>query len=671
MAKAQRMWREDLSRTLILIETDQWISPAMSTRLLYPSQAPAGIPTVSQDPPMTPPIPAPKPAHLSLLTFPRLPPIHSIEASPLDYDSGQQTSQAFAASREARSLYSFTALNSNELSFAANASLIIHSASIGEGWSMACVAATGQVGLCPASYWVYTSGFELSPDLYSGGSWESKAKGEKRASSDLVDEHRESGWEWIRKSVLGGRSLNRFSKFVQSGAEDFILSGSTPTASTSHARLPSNASLSHLVPESEIHHISSGPSWTNKSAIFQTSIGSTKRRGDLGGGEYITYEILSVFPSEENDKDVRIEVSRRYSSFALLCQWLCTKYRALAIEPLPGKASDVNIENRRRDLDSWLRRVVRHPVLRYSEGLIAFLGSDTEEEWKSRSAELMKDSSTPSTFFSQIYHPEFNVDLEDSSTTIERFEKHLQALDISITSLRTLWPSVRARMHENGRADRELAQGFWKMMQEQNAQGVWCWREHCGGELTGLTPRWRAYDKAGCLQLTRGMSGLVQSLTDVANLREEQAGKELMDVQDRLKDLAYPSLLYSSVVDIHKATLGRYSSSTQSIETESELISSRCETILNSTLSEIDHYHDTKTADIRALLSTYLDSEITTHEKILDRLREARTALDAPIGDDVECHVPPCELREQVPLDQPDAHPWDGGVSMLLSRLKL
>lgn len=49
---------------------------------------------------------------------------------------------------------------------------------------------------------------------------------------------------------------------------------------------------------------------------------------------------------------------------------------------------------------------------------------------------------TPYTFRS-IYHPAFNLDLEDASDVIERFENHVGAVGRGVQGLRELWGRVR------------------------------------------------------------------------------------------------------------------------------------------------------------------------------------------------------------------------------------
>lgn len=59
-------------------------------------------------------------------------------------------------------------------------------------------------------------------------------------------------------------------------------------------------------------------------------------------------------------------------------------------------------------------------------------------------------------------------------------------------------------------------------------------------------------------------------------------------------------------------------------------MAARCETVLNTTMAEIETYHTQKVEDFQALTKGYLDDEIAFYEQILDRLKSARWTFDQP-----------------------------------------
>ncbi|ORY88059.1 Phox homologous domain-containing protein [Leucosporidium creatinivorum] len=96
------------------------------------------------------------------------------------------------------------------------------------------------------------------------------------------------------------------------------------------------------------------------------------------GGEYTSYQLTTLFaPSSSSEEESDpITISRRYSTFLTLHSSLTSRYPLLAIPSLPRAAGGWGtksrfepefVERRRRDLERWLNRVGRSPVLRGAE----------------------------------------------------------------------------------------------------------------------------------------------------------------------------------------------------------------------------------------------------------------------------------------------------------------
>jgi sorting nexin-9/18/33 len=118
-------------------------------------------------------------------------------------------------------------------------------------------------------------------------------------------------------------------------------------------------------------------------------------------------------------------------------------------------------------------------------------------------------------------------------------------------------------------------------------------------------------------------------------------------------------------------------------------VAARCETVLNTTMAEIDTYHTQKREDFTELAKDHLDGEIALYEQVLHRLRNARTQFESPrideLGRDGGPRQPSIYERElekpklnAPPLMQPCPHVFDSapmrpvsvaiqeGVGMLL-----
>jgi sorting nexin-9/18/33 len=220
--------------------------------------------------------------------------------------------------------------------------------------------------------------------------------------------------EWLRvlpsfrRSLLGGKSLNRFSSFVTSGAESFVLGGGGDAPApapvhTRHARDATGASMLAGPSEADMYEVDAGPSWKAKVPPFRVLVHSPSKVAGGFAPAYIVYSVTSLFHSDSPDEHehhghvrggsaatvqehehlARITVPRRFSHFVALHAALLRALPGLALPPLPekqyaGRFSADFVEARRGELEHYLARLVRHPVVRYAEVLTAFLSCESD-----------------------------------------------------------------------------------------------------------------------------------------------------------------------------------------------------------------------------------------------------------------------------------------------------
>lgn len=219
---------------------------------------------------------------------------------------------------------------------------------------------------------------------------------------------------------MGGKSINRFSSFVTTGAEEWVLNGTAAdispvspfafhsrqantTVDTSDASPEDEEEAERIeaAREADQHYVESGPTWKTKLPEFQILVHSPSKRSSTLSGSYTVYTVTSVFsaptPDIINDTEdgedgeepavssspKRISVHRRFSHFVFLHTALTKRLPGIALPPLPekqyaGRFSEEFVEARRGDLERYLNRIVRHPIARYAEVVNFFLSCDSE-----------------------------------------------------------------------------------------------------------------------------------------------------------------------------------------------------------------------------------------------------------------------------------------------------
>ena len=206
----------------------------------------------------------------------------------------------------------------------------------------------------------------------------------------------------LRQGLFGGKSLNRFSSFVTSGAEAYVLNGTTsskpdvpppsikhmfeasdgeesaPRTCDGHGRATTETTDATHASEADKHFVDAGPSWRQKVPPFRVLVHSPSKRTSTLSGGYIVYSVTSLFhtpisePSDAESVDSvnsspnteRITVHRRFSPFFCVAYRLDTPPPGIVLPPLPeknysGRFSDDFVEARRGDLERYLARIVK------------------------------------------------------------------------------------------------------------------------------------------------------------------------------------------------------------------------------------------------------------------------------------------------------------------------
>ncbi|KAF8591301.1 hypothetical protein K439DRAFT_1327615 [Ramaria rubella] len=599
-------------------------------------------------------------------------------------DSGQSLSDDEEetdtdSGRAARALYDFEGKPEfRELTVSAGDELDIIKEDLDDGWSLAKL--EGKVGLIPKTYYAFTSEMVSAPSLlphgqsqhhvHSGSSSSLTPRNSPRTQKAALPLLPQTTGEWsyfpsFRQSLLGGKTLNRFSSFVTTGAEDWVLQGSSTDLPVETAQKRATLYVNddndsdsenedQQLIQSDRHFVVAGPAWKTKLPAFRVMVHSPSKRSSGISGSYTVYLVTSLFfPFEPQDQlnenlpsPMRITVHRRFSHFVFLHTALTRRLPGIALPPLPekqyaGRFSDEFVEARRGDLERYLSRIIRHPVARYAEVLTFFLSCESENDWKRLLPQHLNAPPAGARFYSQVYHPAFNLDAEDAEDAIDRFQRHVKAVDRGVQGLRGIFEKVRNARLEMSNMQRLLSYGLLSLITStpiaggspipgmgdddseddlnssrkglMNNEGAWCWREGC----------------EDCLKLTKSLQRMAETLQSIADLHDDSARRRQLASHETLKDIAHPSKLYAPIVETHRATLKRYKEAAGSDAVRDD-VAARCETVLNTTMAEFETYHSQKVEDFERFATEHLDGEIEFHEQVLTRLRGVRETFNEP-----------------------------------------
>ncbi|NWS23303.1 SNX18 protein, partial [Pachyramphus minor] len=213
-----------------------------------------------------------------------------------------------------------------------------------------------------------------------------------------------------KSSATVSHNLNRFSTFVKSGGEAFVL-GEVPGFVKDGDKL-----CVVLGPR--------GPEWQENPYPFQCSIEDpTKQTKFKGMKSYIAYKLVSSHTEQQ--------VHRRYKHFDWLYGCLAEKFPIISVPHLPekqatGRFEEDFISKRRKGLAWWMDHMCSHPVLAQCDAFQHFLTcpSTDEKAWKQGKRKAEKDKMVGANFFLTISVPTgsgADLDLQEVESQVDGF----------------------------------------------------------------------------------------------------------------------------------------------------------------------------------------------------------------------------------------------------------
>lgn len=236
-----------------------------------------------------------------------------------------------------------------------------------------------------------------------------------------------------RKGSMVGRNLNRFSSFVRSGVEAFVL-GDVPM-------------MAKIAESYTIEMGPMGPLWKDNPQPFTCSIEDpTKQTKFKGIKTYISYRVT---PSHTGGP-----VYRRYKHFDWLYNRLLHKFTVISVPHLPekqatGRFEEDFIEKRKRRLILWMNHMTSHPVLSQYEGFEHFLMCADDKQWKLGKRRAEKDEMVGAHFMLTLQIPNEHQDLQDVEERVDNFKVFAKKMDDSVMQL-THVASELVRKHLGG-----------------------------------------------------------------------------------------------------------------------------------------------------------------------------------------------------------------------------
>ncbi|XP_061451524.1 sorting nexin-33 [Rhineura floridana] len=555
---------------------------------------------------------------------------------------------------KARALYNFQSENKEEISIQENEELVIFSENTLDGWLQG-TNSRGETGLFPASYveilcsrsaLSYTdyssspsrspgnSSYFFGPPSNTGVSYQGSFEDDDDDDWDdwddgstVVEEPRsrpgtnghpspnlpypgpynmghrpkpsldrqDSIGSSKRGSVVG-RNLNRFSCFVRSGVEAFIL-GDVPM-------------MAKIAEAYYIDMGAKGPQWRPSPHPLICSVEDpTKQTKFKGIKSYISYRLT---PSNSNSP-----VYRRYKHFDWLYNRLLHKFTVISVPHLPekqatGRFEEDFIEKRKRRLILWMDHMTSHPTLSQYEGFQHFLTCGDDKQWKMGKRRAEKDEMVGASFLLTLQIPTEHQDLQDVEDRVDIFKAFSKKMDDSVLQLTNV-ASELVRKHLGG---------FRKEFQK------------LGNAFQAISQSFQMDPPYSLNALNGAISHTGKTYETVGEMFAEQPKNDLFLMLDTLS--LYQGLLsnFPDIIHLQKGAFAkvkesqRMSDEGKMDQEEADGIRKRCRVVGFALQAEMNHFHERRISDFKRMMQSYLKQQIIFYQRVSQQLEKTLRMYD-------------------------------------------
>lgn len=393
------------------------------------------------------------------------------------------------------------------------------------------------------------------------------------------------------------KSINRFSHFVKSGGEDYILGLKTVQVNQND--------LIHIIDEGGVFK------WSPSYFTYEVVVENPKKESKMKGlKSYIAYQLT---PS-----DSREPVSRRYKHFDWLHERLQEKFTTIPIPSLPdkqisGRYQEDFIQGRRIQLQSWVNRICRHPVLSQSTVWKHFITCKDEKQWKTGKRRAEKDELVSGFFFLSVQVPEGATISPDTENRLETFARFITKMDDSTKNIYAVSQEFAKRYQSFYKREFGKVAGIFNGLSEAFLSSPV--RSQANQSLVAAIKRTSAqYEAVGKLFDEQHW----HDFGPLANLMHEYRG-----VLDAWPEI---SAVYRGAIAKKKEHQKAFAEGRLE-EKAMAGINHRADVVTYATLAEMNHFEEERIIDYRRVMRTFLTGQLNLYKTIVANLEDALAAF--------------------------------------------
>ncbi|KAH9497284.1 Sorting nexin-9 [Dermatophagoides farinae] len=384
------------------------------------------------------------------------------------------------------------------------------------------------------------------------------------------------------------KSINRFSHFVKSGGEDYILGLKTYNVNQND--------LIHIVFDDD-GQLKWAPTYFNVTVRVEEP---TKRN-------FIAYRLT---PS-----DTGIPVKRRYKHFDWLHERLQDKFTTIPIPSLPdkqisGRYQDDFIENRRKQLQSWVERICRHPVLCQSTVWKHFITCKDEKQWKNGKRRAEKDELVGGMFFLTIQIPENATIDMNTDPKVEQFARFIGKLDESMKNTYNLSQEMIKRYQSFYKREFSKMSSIFSTLSEAF--------ETCPTK-----------DGTANRALIQAVNNTSETYETIGKLFEKEDCRGFVPLSNLMHEYRGILTAWPEIYQVYKGSINKKREHKKArdegrLDDKSLMgIEKRADVVTYATIAEMNHFEQERINDLNKVMREFLTGQLKLYQEIVVNIENA------------------------------------------------
>lgn len=281
---------------------------------------------------------------------------------------------------------------------------------------------------------------------------------------------------------------------------------------------------------------------------------------------------------------------------------------------ISGRYQDDFIRHRLAQLQMWVDRICRHPVLAQSEVWSHFITCTDEKRWKQGKRVAERDEFVGASFFYAIQAPDQSLDIDQVDKQTDQFARFIGKMDDAVKHLySTAQDQAKKYAGPYKREFVRISEAFSQLADSFNS----CASPHQD------------------LALNSAIRHTALTYETIGKMYAEQPRCDFEPMSDVLHE--YKGILanWPDILQLHQGAIKKkreHKKLQDEVKVDSALCQSvfkRADTVSYATLAEMDYFQTQRNVEFKCMMQNFLKGQIDFFEKITDTLRQNLQQYDS------------------------------------------